>query len=349
MDSLLQLRMKIDKINQEILSLLCERGEIVQQIGAIHAERYDEFFNPEREQNMLEDLLIHNRGPFSNETIIYLFKEIFKASLNLEENQRQQKLLVHISRQPHAKPLQIRDVVIGHGDFTLIAGPCSIESAQQLANVADFLKEHNIRFLRGGAFKPRSSPYSFQGLGLVGLEILHNVGQRFNMITVSEIMDPRDVDIFERYVDVLQIGARNMHNSTLLKVVGQTGKPVFLKRGMMATLREFLLAAEYVLLQNNPNVILCERGIRTFENATRNTLDLSAIAILKKETYLPVVVDISHSTGRRDIAGPVARAAKAIGADGIMVEVHPNPFVARSDNEQQLDFEQFEQLLQYLA
>lgn len=344
-DELAELRKTIDEINLKILDLLCQRGRIVQEISHIHASREDQFFHPEREHEMLTKLVAHNPGPFPDETISHLFKEIFKASLHLEEQQHITHLLGHRSGAANAEPVRVQGVEVGTGGFLVVAGPCSVESPEQLASVACVLSRHGVRFLRGGAYKPRTSPYSFQGLGEPGLRFLHEAGQCFGLITVSEIMDTREVDLFHRYVDVLQIGARNMCNSALLQAVGDAGKPVLLKRGMMSTIEEFLLAAEYILLRGNTNVILCERGIRTFESWTRNTLDLAGVALLKQETYLPVIVDISHSAGRRDIAIPLAHAAKAVGADGIMVEVHPNPSIARSDNKQQLNIEQFEQLL----
>lgn len=344
-DHLAKHREKIDKINLQILDLLCQRGEIVQKIGHIHAAHGDRFFHPERESEMLATLVAHNRGPYPDEVIAHLFKEVFKASLHLKEQQQIQHLLSRKSRRTEIEPVQIQDLVVGSGNFTIIAGPCSVESLEQLTSVADTLARCGLRFMRGGAYKPRTSPYSFQGLGEIGLEYLYEVAQRFGLITVSEIVDTRDIDLFCRYVDVLQIGARNMYNSPLLQAAGETGKPVLLKRGMMSTVEELLLAAEYVLLEGNTNVILCERGIRTFEPWTRNTLDLAGVALLKQETCLPVIVDVSHSSGRRDIVTPLACAALAVGADGIMVEVHPSPAVARSDNRQQLDLEQFEQLL----
>lgn len=344
-DRLVEFRKQIDQINLRILDLLCQRGGIVQEIGRIHATHEDQFFHPERETAMLAEIVIHNRGPYSDETIVHLFKEIFKASLHLTEQLRVQQLLSHRSRAGQTQPVQVQDWIVGNGNFTIVAGPCSIESREQFTRVAEALAGQGVRLVRGGAFKPRTSPYAFQGLGEAGLRIAHEVAQQFGLMIVSEIMDPRDRDLFIEYVDVLQIGARNMCNSPLLRAVGETTKPVLLKRGMMSTVEELLLAAEYILLQGNRNVILCERGIRTFEPWTRNTLDLAGVALLKQETYLPVIVDISHSAGRRDIAIPLARAARAVGADGIMVEVHPNPAVARSDNKQQLDLEQFKQLL----
>lgn len=344
-DPLVELRQEIDEINLQILDLLCKRGEIVQKIADVHSKREDQFFHPEREREMLASLISHNRGPYPDESIVHLFTEIFRASLDLEEELHRQHLLCHKSQRSQPKVLQIQNAELGNGNFVVIAGPCAIENMMQLETVAEFLNKHRLQFLRGGAYKPRTSPYSFQGLGETGLKFLHDVGQKFGLVTVSEIVDTRDIDLFCQYIDIIQIGMRNMNNSPLLKAVGQTNKTIFLKRGMMSTIEEFLFAAEYVMLQGNDNLILCERGIRTFETWTRNTLDLSAVALLKQETYLPVIVDISHSAGRRDILVPLARAAKAVGADGLMVEVHPNPALARSDNKQQLNFEQFEQLL----
>jgi 3-deoxy-7-phosphoheptulonate synthase/chorismate mutase len=344
-EQLSTLRKKIDKINYRILDLLCQRGEIVAQIAGIHATRDEVFFHPEREAQMLEDLIARNRGPYANETIAYLFKEIFKASFDLQQQQRLRGLLCHRESRPDAGPIVVHGHTMGGGGFAIIAGPCSVESLEQLSTVANALSNCGVGFLRGGAYKPRTSPYSFQGLKETGLKYMSEVGQRFKLVTVSEIMDPRDLDFFEQYIDVLQIGTRNMYNTPLLTAVGRTGKPVLLKRGFMATLEEFLLATEYIMLQGNTNIILCERGIRTYEPWTRNTVDLAGVAILKQETYLPVIVDISHSVGRRDIAIPLALAARAIGADGIMVEVHPTPAVALSDNRQQLDLQQFEQLV----
>lgn len=201
--------------------------------------------------------------------------------------------------------------------------------------VAQNLIKNNIEFLRGGAFKPRTSPYDFQGLGVEGLKILSEVCKNYSLTSVSEIMDVRDIEIGMKYIDILQIGSRNMMNYSLLKEIGKTQHPVLLKRGMMSTMKEFLLAAEYIVSNGNTNLILCERGIRTFETSTRNTLDISSIAIIKKETSIPVIVDLSHSLGRKDILLPISKAVIALGADGIMIEVHNNPAEALSDKEQQ--------------
>lgn len=202
--------------------------------------------------------------------------------------------------------------------------------------------------MRGGAYKPRTSPYDFQGLGVEGLKILKRVADEFDLAVISEIVTPADIETALDYIDVIQIGARNMQNFELLKAAGQVNKPVLLKRGLAATIEEFIHAAEYIMSQGNGQIILCERGIRTYEKATRNTLDISAVPILKKETHLPVFVDVTHSTGRRDLLLPCAKAALAIGADGVMAEVHPDPAVALSDSAQQMDINQFNEFMEEL-
>ena len=239
-------------------------------------------------------------------------------------------------------------VEIGGDEVIVIAGPCSIESEEQLLKVAEKVKEAGAKILRGGAFKPRTSPYSFQGLGEEGLKILKEVSLRLNIPTVTEVMDPRDVELVARYADILQIGARNMQNFNLLKEVGQTQKPVVLKRGMSATIKEFLMSAEYILSGGNFNVILCERGIRTFEEATRNTLDLSCVPLVKELSHLPIIVDPSHATGKWSLVPPLSKAAVACGCDGLLIEVHPNPEEALSDGPQQLLPEKFSSLMQEL-
>lgn len=224
---------------------------------------------------------------------------------------------------------------------SLIAGPCSIESYEQMEMVAQNLAKNKVRFIRGGAYKPRTSPYDFQGLGLNGLKILAEIREKYNLLAVSEIMDPRDVEMGVKYTDIIQIGSRNMDNYSLLKEVGKTRHPVILKRGYMATLNEFLLAAEYIVNEGNDQIILCERGIRTFENSTRNTLDISSIAIIMQETSLPLVVDLSHSLGRIDIMPLITKGLLGMGVSGLMFEVHPNPSSAYSDNKQQLNLNMF--------
>lgn len=238
----------------------------------------------------------------------------------------------------------VQDVRVGDGYFAIIAGPCSVESRAQIMQTAHAVKASGATLLRGGAFKPRTSPYAFQGLGYEGAELLAEAGRATDLPTVSEVMSVEQVERMAACIDVLQIGTRNMQNFDLLRAVGRTGRPVLLKRGMSATIDELLAAAEYIIAEGNQNIILCERGIRTFESATRNTLDLSAIPVLRERTHLPVVVDPSHAVGVRRWIGPLCCAAKAVGAHGIIVEVHPNPSDALSDKEQALTFEDFAQI-----
>jgi len=240
--------------------------------------------------------------------------------------------------------VKVGDVRIGEG-FIVIAGPCSVESEEQMIETAIAVKEAGASMLRGGAFKPRTSPYAFQGLGLKGLKILDLARKKTGLPVVTEVLDTRDVSWVCEYADVIQIGARNMQNFSLLKEVGKSDKPVLLKRGMYSTLEEWLNCAEYILNAGNPNVILCERGIRTFETYTRNTLDLSAIPAIKEVSHLPIIVDPSHGTGRLSLILPMSLAAVASGADGLMVEVHRNPAEALSDKEQALSPAQFKDLM----
>jgi len=244
--------------------------------------------------------------------------------------------------------IKVRDVVIGGDNFIVIAGPCSVESGEQILQCALEAKENGAQILRGGCFKPRTSPYSFQGLGLEGLKLLVDAGKYYDLPVITEVMDTDQVADVAKTSDILQVGARNMQNFALLKEVGKSHRPVMLKRGMMASIDEWLNAAEYILSQGNRQVILCERGIRTFETATRNTLDLSAIPVLKELTHLPVIVDPSHAVGERNKVIPLAKAAKVVGAHGIMVEFHPDPPKALSDPEQALYFKQFEDLMRDL-
>jgi 3-deoxy-7-phosphoheptulonate synthase len=234
---------------------------------------------------------------------------------------------------------------IGGSDVVIIAGPCSVEGRDMLAETAKRVRSAGAQGLRGGAFKPRSSPYSFQGLGEEGLKILADVRSETGLPIVTEVMDTRRVELVASYADVLQIGARNMQNFSLLTEVGRLRRPVLLKRGMAATVKDLLLAAEYVMSQGNPNVILCERGIRTFGTDTRNTFDLAAIPVMKRATHLPVIADPSHAGGRRHLVAPLSYAAIAAGADGLIVEVHPDPETATSDGDQSLDFGEFDALM----
>ncbi len=247
--------------------------------------------------------------------------------------------------KPDGTVLQIGGVRIGDGEFVIIAGPCSIESREQILETAREVKARGAVMLRGGAFKPRTSPYAFQGLGWEGITLLAEAGRASGLPTVSEVMTTDQVSRIAEQVDVLQIGARNMQNFDLLKAVGRAGRPVLLKRGLSATIDELLAAAEYILAEGNPNVMLCERGIRTFEPATRNTLDLSAVPVLRERSHLPVLVDPSHGVGVRRWIRPLCRAAKAVGAHGLLVEVHPNPAEAKSDKEQALTFDDFSEIV----
>src|SRR6266513_3994263 len=238
---------------------------------------------------------------------------------------------------------------IGGREFVVMAGPCSVENREQLIRTARSVAASGASLLRGGAFKPRTSPYAFQGLGLDGLNLLEDGRRQTGLPIITEVMDPGQVDRVAETADVLQIGARNMQNFPLLKEIGRTGKPTMLKRGLSATIEEWLMAAEYIMHAGNPNVILCERGIRTFETATRNTLDLSAIPLVKRLSHLPVIADPSHGTGHRYLVQPMALAAAAAGADGLLIEVHPEPDTALSDGPQSLTLEGFDQLMRTLA
>ena len=255
------------------------------------------------------------------------------------------------SRDSHREDSVVRigNVCIGAGNFAVIAGPCSVESFDQLVTTAFAVRDAGGSVLRGGAFKPRTSPYSFQGLGEEGLSLLAKAREMTGLPGVTEVMDTSEVDLVESYADALQVGARNVQNFSLLKRVGKTRKPVVLKRGLMTTIEEFLNCAEYILAAGNSQVILCERGIRTFETATRNTLDLSAVCVLKEQTHLPVIVDPSHAVGIRRFVQPMARGAMAVGADGIMVEVHNSPDSALCDGDQSLRPFEFHNLMNDLT
>lgn len=246
---------------------------------------------------------------------------------------------------PDPTVISLKGVTIGDSGFTVIAGPCAIENKTQVNAIAKIVSGKGAVILRGGAFKPRSSPYDFQGLGEEGLKLMRAAADDNGILCVSEVMSPEDLPLVAKYVDVLQIGSRNMHNSSLLKAVGELKTPVLLKRGLSASYMELLQAAEYIMAQGNLNVILCERGIRTFESYTRNTLDIAAVLALRDLTHLPVFVDPSHGTGHAHMVGPMAKAAKVVGADGIMIEVHNQPEIALCDGQQSLEPEQFSDLM----
>lgn len=336
------LRDQLDDLNLKLLQLINERGKVVQEIGELKGKQSQHRYDPVREREMLNLLIENNDGPFEKSTIEHIFKEIFKASLELQEDDHRKALLVSRKKHPEDTIIDLKGEKVGNGQPSFVFGPCSVESYEQVATVAQAVKKKGFKLLRGGAYKPRTSPYDFQGLGIEGLKILKRVADEYDLAVISEIVNPADIEMALDYIDVIQIGARNMQNFELLKAAGAVKKPVLLKRGLAATIEEFINAAEYIMSQGNGNIMLCERGIRTYEKATRNTLDISAVPILKKETHLPVFVDVTHSTGRRDLLIPTAKAALAIGADGVMAEVHPDPAVALSDSAQQMDLEQFD-------
>jgi len=253
--------------------------------------------------------------------------------------------MVSANARPDKTIVRVAGVEVGGSDIVVIAGPCAVESSEQLFETARSVKTGGAKILRGGAFKPRSSPYSFQGMGEEGLKLLAEIRKETGMPVVTEVMDTRQVELVCSYADMIQIGSRNMQNYPLLKEAGKCRRPILLKRGMMATIEEFLLAAEYILAQGNDQIILCERGIRTFETSTRNTLDLSAVPMLKHLTHLPVIVDPSHGSGLRWMVPALSKAAVAVGADGLIIEVHNNPEKALCDGQQSLSLPEFSQLM----
>ncbi len=341
-----RLRERIDSLNLDLLRLLSERAEVAEGIGRLQTELGLSHYDPVREQSMLEALVEANRGPFSDAVVKSLFKQVFQASMQLEQDQDKTRYLTSRLTRHQDTVVEVRGVPVG-GDHppVLIAGPCAIESYEQLDAVAARLAARGVSLMRGGAFKPRTDPYSFQGLGLAGLRLGREISDAYGLGFVTEVMDAADVAACAEHADLLQVGARNMQNFTLLRAVARSGRPVMLKRGLSATIEEWVMAAEYLLAGGNEQVLLCERGIRTFERFTRNTLDVSAVALAKLETHLPVLVDVTHSGGRPDLLVPLTKAGLAAGADGVMIEVHPNPAVALSDNKQQIDFEAFDEYL----
>jgi 3-deoxy-7-phosphoheptulonate synthase len=250
--------------------------------------------------------------------------------------------------QPHKTEIKVCGTTIGGSEFVVMAGPCSVESERQILESAEIVARGGAKFLRGGAFKPRTSPYDFQGLEIEGLKLLDKARRATGLGIITEVMSDRDVDMVAEYADILQIGARNMQNFALLKTLGKCSRPVLLKRGLSSTVKELLMSAEYVVAHGNPQVMLCERGIRTFETVTRNTCDIAAIAALNELTHLPVLLDPSHATGKRSLVPPLARAGVAIGADGLLVEMHPQPEKAMSDGAQSLDPKQFAAMMEDL-
>jgi 3-deoxy-7-phosphoheptulonate synthase/chorismate mutase len=326
-----ELRREIERLNFELLERLSERARLALEAAAVKTRSALPMHDPRREGDQIARLVAANPGPFPDETVAELFREVFRASLNLQEAARASTLrvgpgparVVRVAGRPLVAPF-------------LIAGPCSVESEEQIDEVAAALAARGLWLMRGGTWKPRSSPYSFQGLGEAGLDLLVAAARRHGLATVTEVTDTRRVERIAAVADMLQVGARNMYNYDLLREVGRSGKPVLLKRSFGATIEELLHAAEYVALAGGGDIVLCERGIRTFARETRFTLDIAAIPLLRQLSCLPVVADVSHAAGRRDLVAPLARAALAAGAHDLMVEIHPRPEVARSDAQQQL-------------
>lgn len=341
------LRSRIDEVNEEILVLLQERARIVVEVARLKKEHGLDGYDPRREEEMLASLTVRGGGPFGASQIKEIFQTIFRVSLDIQDLERTKSLRVRRDDLLPEGVVRVGNVAVGKAAPVLFAGPCSVETPEQMDAVARRIAGlPGQKILRAGAFKPRTNPHSFQGLREEGLSLLREAADRYGLQTVTEVLDTSTLDVVARYSDMLQVGARNMYNTELLKALGRCGKPVLLKRGFMATLEELLLSAEYILTHGNDRVVLCERGIRTFEPWTRNTLDISAIPLLKKETRLPVIVDISHATGRKDVLGACGRAALAAGAEGLMIETHPHPDQAFSDGFQQIDFAELETFLE---
>lgn len=338
-----ELRSQVTELNVKILELINDRTAVVQEIGKVKEKQGVNRYDPVREREMLDFLKDANKGPIPNGILEQVFKGIFMSALEVQEDEQKKALLVSRKRKAEDTIVDINGEKIGDGTPSFVFGPCAVESYEQVLAVAESIKAKGLTMMRGGAYKPRTSPYDFQGLGLEGLKILKRVSDETGLSIVTEIITPSHLEEALDYIDVIQIGARNMQNFELLKEAGKANKPVLLKRGLAATIDEFIHAAEYIMSKGNTQIMLCERGIRTYERATRNTLDISAVPILKQETHLPVFVDVTHSTGRKDLLIPTAKAAIAVGADGVMAEVHPDPAVALSDSAQQMNIEQFDE------
>ena len=324
--------------------VVMQQGATEPQIQAVIDRLVGEGFDVHRSTGLIHTVL----GGVGGKTDVDL--EIFEVMEGVKEAHRIASPYKLASRNfnPGGTVVKVGGVEIGGERVVVMAGPCSVESREQIECVAQGVARAGARVIRGGAFKPRSSPYSFQGLGEEGLQILREAADRNGLAVVSEVMDQTQIPLVAEYADILQVGARNMQNFNLLRELGKRRKPVLLKRGISATIEELLLSAEYILAGGNYEVILCERGIRTFETYTRNTMDISAIPVVKKLSHLPMVADPSHGTGRRDKVAPMARAALAAGADGLLIEVHPEPDRALSDGAQSLRLEQFEELMDQL-
>jgi 3-deoxy-7-phosphoheptulonate synthase/chorismate mutase len=345
--SLDELRKRIDALNREILALLQNRAEVVAQIGRLKRSSGLATYDPTREEAMVRDLLGQPGGPFGATHIRAVFDAIFRASLDL---QRRQMAESKKNRGRCVQPVTIGSTTVGGGEPVLFCGPCAVESAEQIDEVAAFVAAlHGRVVLRGGTYKPRKRHTSFQGLREEGVALLRDAGRRHGIPTVTEVLDRASLEFVLGSIDMIQIGARSMYNTELLKAVGRAGVPVLLKRAFMATIDEYLAALDYIRAEGNDQVVLCERGIRSFDYRTRNTLDIAAVPLLQSESGVPVIVDVSHAVGRTDLIAPCSRAALAVGADGLMIEVHPNPSAALSDSAQQIDLDAFEELLAELG
>src|SRR5918995_673895 len=338
------LRQRIDELDEALVRLLSARAECALAVGRAKQALGLEIYQPSREADVLAHVQRINPGPLDDGAIRRLFERVIDGVQEVLRITEPYKLASRTFK-PENTIITVGDVRIGGDEVIVMAGPCSAETDEQVESTAAAVKKAGAKVLRGGAFKPRSSPYSFQGLGEEGLRMLRAAADRHNMKLITEIMDISQLELIEKYAHILQVGARNMQNFTLLRELGRSRRPVMLKRGISATIEEWLLSAEYILSGGNTNVILCERGIRTFESATRNTLDISAIPVVKQLSHLPVFVDPSHGTGRRDKVGAMARAAVAAGADGLIIEVHSDPDHALSDGAQSMFPGQFDRLM----
>jgi 3-deoxy-7-phosphoheptulonate synthase len=324
--------------------VVMQQGATEEQIEHVIERLTDLGFDVHRSTGVIHTVLGGVGGKYDFDLAVFEVMEGVKEAHRIVSPYK----LASRSFRPAGTIVQVGDVAIGGENVPVMAGPCSVENRDQIEQSAEIVARGGAKVIRGGAFKPRSSPYAFQGLGEEGLRMLRAAADRHKLLVVSEVMDLTQISLVAEYADILQVGARNMQNFNLLRELGRQSKPVMLKRGIAATIEELLLSAEYILAGGNYNVILCERGIRTFETYTRNTMDISAIPVVKKLSHLPIVADPSHGTGRRDKVAPMARAAVAAGADGLLIEVHPDPDRALSDGAQSMFPEQFEELMRQL-
>jgi len=321
--------------------VVMQQGATEEQVEHVIERLTDLGFDVHRSTGVIHTVLGGVGGKYDFDLAVFEVMEGVKEAHRIVSPYK----LASRSFRPGGTVVQEGDVAIGGEAVVVMAGPCSVENRDQIEQSAELVAKAGAKFIRGGAFKPRSSPYAFQGLGEEGLQMLRAAADRHRLLVVSEVMDQTQIPLVSAYSDILQVGARNMQNFNLLRELGRQSKPVLLKRGIAATIEELLLSAEYILAGGNYNVILCERGIRTFETYTRNTMDISAIPVVKTLSHLPIVADPSHGTGRRDKVAPMARAAVAAGADGLLIEMHPDPDRALSDGAQSLRPEQFEELM----